>query len=41
MTIFGEWWGKIIFEPQYLPQFLNEVAEIFRSFRNLGGTLLF
>jgi len=41
MTIFWGRVGNIFFDPQYLPQFLNEGAEIFSAFRHLGGPLLF
>jgi len=33
--------GKIFFRPQYLPQFLNEGAEIFCALRRFGSPLSF
>jgi len=33
--------GKFFFDPQYLPQFLSEGAEIFCALSHFGGPLSF
>jgi len=37
----GRGWGKIFFDPQYLPQFLSEGTEIFQALRHFGAPLSF